>query len=350
MSNRDDRYQPAQSSPDERRFLLQEMRRALRVRRYSMRTEEAYVSWVKRFIRFHGHRHPRELGASEVRSFLSELAIEQRVSASTQNQALAALLFLYRRVLQQDLPWLKGMVRAKTKRRLPVVLSPAEVQCVLNQMHGTVKLMAMVLYGSGLRLLECVQLRVKDIDFDQSLIVVRGAKGGKDRITVLADAVKVDLRRHLRAVRKVYQRDVARGGGWVSLPGALARKYPNAGREWGWQWVFPATRTYRDRGTGQRCRHHLHETVLQRAVREAALRAGLSKRVSCHTFRHSFATHLLEGGHDIRTIQELLGHKDVSTTMIYTHVLNRGWGGVRSPVDRLLDRVVGSGPHRIRQQ
>jgi len=324
-----------ESAGEAKSSLLRELRRELRVRHYSARTEEAYVSWVKRFVRASGLKHPRLLGAVEVTAFLSTLATEGHVSPSTQNQALAAILFLYRRVLREDLPWLKGLVRAKAKPRLPVVLTPSEVRDVLEQMGGIARLMATVLYGSGLRLLECARLRVKDIDFGQSLIVVRGAKGDRDRVTVLPDVVREELQRHLRRVQRLHRRDLKRGAGWVALPGALGRKYPNAGREWAWQWVFPATRTFRDKVTGQIRRHHLHETVVQRAVREASIRAGLTKRVSCHTFRHSFATHLLERGQDIRTIQELLGHKDVSTTMVYTHVLNRGWGGVRSPVDRL---------------
>jgi len=267
--------------------------------------------------------------------FLTSLAVRRKVAASTQNQALSALLFLYREVLGQEVPWLDGIVHAKRPRRLPVVLTREEIRAVLGQLNGVPRLMALLLYGAGLRVLECARLRVKDIDFASNQIVVRAGKGDRDRVTMLPAAVKADLARHLELVRRQYDQDLKRGAGWVELPGALMRKYPNAGREWGWQWVFPATRIYVDRSTGQRRRHHLHETVLQRAVRDAIRRAGIAKHATCHTFRHSFATHLLEGGHDIRTVQELLGHRDVSTTMIYTHVLNRGPGAVRSPADRL---------------
>jgi integron integrase len=296
----------------------------------------AYLAWVRRYILFHGKRHPAEMGGAEVTRFLTWLAVDRKVAASTQNQALQALLFLYREVLEQDLAWLDGVVRAKRPRGLPVVLTRDEVRAVLEQLDGVSRLMAMLLYGAGLRLLECVRLRVKDLDFGSNQIVVRGGKGGKDRVTLLPVALKADLARHVERVREQYQRDLERGAGWVELPTSLARKYPNAGREWAWQWVFPATRMYVDRATGQRRRHHLHESVLQRAVKEAVRRAGLTKPASCHTLRHSFATHLLEDGYDIRTVQELLGHRDVSTTMIYTHVLNRGPGAVRSPADRVF--------------
>ena len=311
------------------------MRDAIRTRHYSRRTEEAYLAWIRRYILFHGKRHPAEMGAAEMTQFLTSLAVRRKVAASTQNQALSALLFLYREVLGQEVPWLDGIVHAKRPRRLPVVLTREEIRAVLGQLNGVPRLMALLLYGAGLRVLECARLRVKDIDFASNQIVVRAGKGDRDRVTMLPAAVKADLARHLELVRRQYDRDLKRGAGWVELPGALMRKYPNAGREWGWQWVFPATRIYVDRSTGQRRRHHLHETVLQRAVRDAIRRAGIAKHATCHTFRHSFATHLLEGGHDIRTVQELLGHRDVSTTMIYTHVLNRGPGAVRSPADRL---------------
>jgi len=311
------------------------VRDAIRTRHYSRRTEEAYLAWIRRYILFHGKRHPAEMGAAEMTQFLTSLAVRRKVAASTQNQALSALLFLYREVLGQEVPWLDGIVHAKRPRRLPVVLTREEIRAVLGQLNGVPRLMALLLYGAGLRVLECARLRVKDIDFASNQIVVRAGKGDRDRVTMLPAAVKADLARHLELVRRQYDRDLKRGAGWVELPGALMRKYPNAGREWGWQWVFPATRIYVDRVTGQRRRHHLHETVLQRAVRDAIRRAGIAKHATCHTFRHSFATHLLEGGHDIRTVQELLGHRDVSTTMIYTHVLNRGPGAVRSPADRL---------------
>jgi len=315
--------------------LLDRVREAIRSRHYSRNTEDASVPWIKRFIFFHGKRHPMEMGAPEITQFLSSLALEGRVAASTQNQALSALLLLYREVLQQDLPWLEGIVRAKRPIRLPVVLTRDEVQAVMTHLRGTPNLIATLLYGAGLRLLECAQLRVKDVDFGVNHILVRDGKGQKDRVTLLPATVKADLARHLEAVSQQHQRDLGKGAGWVALPGALERKYPNAGREWGWQWVFPATSMYVDRETGKRRRHHLHESVIQRAVKEAVRWAGIAKPATPHTFRHSFATHLLEDGYDIRTVQELLGHKDVSTTMIYTHVLNRGPAAVRSPADRL---------------
>jgi len=275
------------------------------------------------------------MGAPEITKFLSALAVEGNVAASTQNQALSALLFLYRDVLEQDLPWLDDVVRAKRPARLPVVLTRDEVRILLSQIRGVPRLMALLLYGSGLRLLECARLRVKDVDFGRNQLMVRGGKGNKDRVTMLPAAVNTDLARHMEAMKRQHEEDLRRGAGWVELPSALARKYPNAGLEWPWQWVFPATRIYVERATAQRRRHHLHESVLQRAVREALQRAAIPKRATCHTFRHSFATHLLEDGHDIRTVQELLGHRDVNTTMIYTHVLNRGPAGVQSPVDRM---------------
>ncbi|HXH07439.1 MAG TPA: integron integrase [Vicinamibacterales bacterium] len=311
------------------------MRAAIRARHYSRRTEQAYVLWIRRFILYHGKRHPLEMGEAEVSAFLTSLAVAQQVSASTQNQALSAILFLYKEVLDRPLEWLDGIVRAKPTRRMPVVLSREEIKAVLGQLEGVAWLMASLLYGAGLRLLECARLRVKDVDFQRNQIVVRGGKGDKDRVTMLPASVKEPLWRHLQAVRRQHEADLERGAGWVELPGAIRRKYPSAGRTWAWQWVFPATRHYRDRETGEIRRHHLHESVLQRAVRLAVLKAGISKAASCHTLRHSFATHLLEDGYDIRTVQELLGHRDVSTTMIYTHVLNRGARGVLSPADRL---------------
>jgi integron integrase len=316
--------------------LLDRMREALRLRRYSRRTEEAYVAWARRFILFHSKRHPAGLGAPEVTGFLTSLAVDGRVAASTQNQALSALLFLYRDVLETELPWLDGIVRAQRPQRLPVVLTRDEVRAVLQQLEGVPRLMACLLYGAGLRVLECCRLRVQDVDLATNQVLVRGGKGDKDRMTMLPAMAKADLVRHLAGVRTQHQADLAAGAGWVELPMALARKYPLAGRDWVWHWVFPATRGYDDRETGQRRRHHLHESVLQRAVKQAVWRAGVHKRASPHTLRHSFATHLLEDGHDIRTVQELLGHRDVSTTMIYTHVLNRGPAGVRSPADRMF--------------
>jgi integron integrase len=315
--------------------LLDRVRAAIRARHYSRRTEDAYVAWVRRFVLFHGKRHPAEMAAPEVTRFLTSLAVSGKVASSTQNQALSALLFLYRDVLQHELPWLDGIVRARRPERLPVVLTPAEVSAMLQRLEGPPRLMAYLMYGGGLRLLECCRLRVQDIDLGANQIVVRAGKGDKDRVTMLPARVKPDLARHLEARQAQHQRDLRLGAGWVELPTALERKYPNAGRDWRWQWVFPATRTYVEPLTRQRRRHHLHESVVQRAVKEAVQRAGISKRAGPHTLRHSFATHLLENGHDIRTVQELLGHRDVSTTMIYTHVLNRGPATVRSPADRL---------------
>ena len=315
--------------------LLVRLHEAVRLRRLSPRTEKAYAGWVKRFVRFHGLRHPAHLGRDEIRQFLSHLAIDRGVSASTQNQALAGLLFLYREVLGQDPGWVGDIERARRTKRLPVVLTRTEVAAVLRELDGTPQLVAHVLYGAGLRLMEAMRLRVKDLDFGRSQIIVREGKGAKDRITLLPRSLIGPLDEFLARNRRRHDRDLREGAGWVELPDALDRKLPNAGREWAWQWVFPATRTYLHPGSGQRRRHHLHETVIQRAVREAARRAGIPKRVTCHTFRHSFATHLLEAGYDIRTIQDLLGHRDVSTTMIYTHVLDRGPHGVQSPADAL---------------
>ena len=315
--------------------VLDRMRRQLRLRHYSRRTEKVYCQWVRRFVAFHEQRHPLVLEPADVTKFLSHLADELKVSASTQNQALAALLFLYSHVLGQEIEAAVQFVRAKRPERVPVVLTPAEIGRLLGRMSGTTHLMAAILYGAGLRLLECASLRVKDVDFERREITVRDGKGQKDRKVPLPDAISEALRVQLQSVREQHQRDLAIGAGFVQLPTAIRRKYPRANREWPWQWVFPATRCYIEPVTRERRRHHLHETVLQRAVRQAALRADIAKPVSCHTLRHSFATHLLEHGCDIRTIQELLGHRDVSTTMIYTHVLNRGGLGLRSPLDHL---------------
>jgi len=314
---------------------MDQVRSAIRVHHFSRRTEDAYAGWIRRFIIFHGKRHPKDLGSPEITSFLSSLAARDHVSASTQNQALAALLFLYREVLRQELPWLDGITRAKPSRRLPVVLTRDEVRRVMAQLAGTARLMAMTLYGTGMRIMECCELRIKDIDLERNQITVRCGKGAKDRVTLLPASTKTALRAQIESVRQLHDEDLRCGGGWVELPGALARKYPNAGRQLMWQWVFPATRTYLHAGTMQRRRHHLHESVLQKSIRQAVRRAGITKPATCHTLRHSFATHLLEDGYDIRTVQELLGHRDVSTTMIYTHVLNRGPGAVLSPADRL---------------
>jgi integron integrase len=314
--------------------LLDQVRQRLRARHYSVRTEKAYVGWIRRFILFHGKRHPETMSETEIGAYLSSLASEAKVSASTQNQALAALLFLYQQVLGRELEWLGNLVHAKRPAHVPVVLGRAEVRNLLAHLDGPVWLVCSLLYGAGLRLLEALQLRVKDIDLDRREIIVRRGKGQKDRRTVLPGVLVERLRAHLQTVHRQHDGDLSLGAGFVALPFALDRKYPNASREWNWQWVFPATRTYTDPATREIRRHHLHESVVQRAVRQAAVAARIPKVVSPHTMRHSFATHLLEDGYDIRTIQELLGHKDVSTTMIYTHVLNRGASGVRSPLDR----------------
>jgi integron integrase len=315
--------------------LLDQVRQAIRSRHYSHRTEKAYVHWIKRYIFFHNKRHPLEMAEPEIAQFLSSLATARRVSASTQNQALNALLFLYDEVLSKKIGLIDGVVRAKRPQRLPVVLTKDEVKRVLDRMNGAPRLMGFLLYGAGLRLIECCHLRIKDTDFSRNEVVVRSGKGNKDRYTMLPSAVRDSLMQHLRGVKAQHDEDLKNGLGRVSLPNALDRKYPNAGKEWGWQWVFPATSHYTDTMTGEKRRHHLHESVLQRAFKEARLRAGVFKLAGPHTLRHSFATHLLENGYDIRTVQELLGHNDVSTTMIYTHVLNRGGKGVRSPADGL---------------
>ena len=314
--------------------LLDQVRELLRIKHYALRTEEAYVNWIRRFILFHNKRHPRDMGTPEIRAFLAHLATEGNVAASTQNQALAAILFLYREVLHQDLdPLDLDAIRAQKPKRLPTVLTRAEVQKVLALLTGEHLLMARLLYGSGLRLMECLRLRVKDVDFELRQITVRDGKGGQDRVTMLPQAVIPALQDHLIHVRALHQQDLKNGYGCVYLPDALARKYPNACTEWGWQYIFPSDRISKDPRSDVLRRHHIHESSLQKAIRAAAQAAGMVKPVSPHTFRHSFATHLLEAGYDIRTVQELLGHKDVKTTMIYTHVLNRGGLAVRSPLD-----------------
>jgi integron integrase len=300
---------------------------------YSYRTEETYLHWMKRFILFSGKRHPRSLGAQEVTAFLNYLALERRVSAATQNQALSALLFLYKEVLSEPLPWLDGIEHARRPIRRPTVLTSAEMQSLLSRMRGTRWIMASLLYGAGLRLRECLKLRVKDVDFGYRQILVRDGKGGKDRVTILPASVIQPLEAHLVEVKALHERDIADGCGDVELPDAISRKYPRAPYEWGWKFVFPSHRRSVDPRTGAIRRHHLYENYLTRGVKLAARAAGLAKHVSCHTLRHSFATHLLERGYDIRTVQELLGHSDVSTTMIYTHVLNKGGRGVVSPLD-----------------
>ena len=316
--------------------LVQLVRQTMRLRRMSPRSERVYLAWIRRYIRYHGLRHPRELGGPEVAAFLTHLAVERGVAAATQRQALSALLFLYRAVLGVEVGWVEGVNWARPRARLPVVLTPGEVQRVIAELPSVSRLVGLLLYGSGMRLLECLTLRVKDLDLERGEIRIRRGKGGKDRVTVLPDSVRGLLRAHLREVRVGHDRDLAAGAGRVVLPDALARKFPGASSSWAWQWVFPATRRYQDRETGERRRHHLDPSVVQRAMAGAVKRAGITKRATCHTFRHSFATHLLEGGYDIRTVQELLGHSDVRTTMIYTHVLNRGGRGVRSPADQLV--------------
>jgi len=316
--------------------LLDRVRIAIRTRHYSLRTEEAYLGWIRRFILFHGKRHPQDMGEGEINVFLSTLAVRDHVSASTQNQALSALLFLYRNVLEMSFPNLENLVRAKRSKRLPVVMTRAEIKSLLSCLHGTPLLVATILYGTGMRLMECLRLRVKDIEFGRNQIIVREAKGDRDRRVPLPSVVRPRLAAWLSQVKRIHERDRAEGFGRVYLPYALARKYPRAETEWGWQWVFPAGGRSRDPRSGLERRHHVEDWGIQRAVRQAVRDVGIKQPVSCHTFRHSFATHLLEEGYDIRTIQELLGHRDVKTTMIYTHVLNRAGGrGVRSPADTL---------------
>ncbi len=312
----------------------------LRVRHYSRRTEEAYVHWIRRYIEFHDHEHPRQLAECDVNRFLTQLAVKEHVAASTQNQALSAILFLYEHVLEQPLDRIQGVVRARRPKRLPVVLTVDEVSRVIAHLSGDKWLIAMLLYGGGLRLLEALRLRVKDLDFERGEITVREGKGDKDRVTMLPQAVIWPLQEHLRRVQLIHHQDLSDGYGRVELPHALARKYPNANQEWCWQFVFPQERRWRNFKTGEQGRHYIDESLFSRSLKAAVRKAGLTKRVTSHTFRHSFATHLLIGGYDIRTVQELLGHEDVRTTMIYTHVLNRGGRGVRSPADGLAPRPV----------
>lgn len=322
------------STPQRSPGLIQRYREELQARHYARRTVATYEQWLRRFLRFHQRRHPREMGSAEVNAFLTHLAVEGQVSASTQNQALSALLFLYRELLERDLD-VEGVVRARARRRLPVVMSVAEVRAVRRELQGDAALVVGLLYGSGLRLMEALRLRVQDLDFERQELTVRNGKGGKDRRTLLPGSQRELLMRHLQDVRRLHQQDLAAGWGAVMLPYALARKYRHAAREWGWQWVFPQRNRWKDATTGDQGRHHLDPSVIQKAVKQAVGRAGISKPAGCHTFRHSFATHLLERGQDIRTIQELLGHSDLNTTMIYTHVLKRGPMGVISPADDL---------------
>jgi integron integrase len=313
--------------------LLDQMREILRLHHYSIRTEEAYLAWVKRFILFHNKRHPAEMGQKEISTFLTHLAVNKHVSASTQNQALSAILFLYKRVLNLKLDWLEDVVRAKRPRRLPVVLTKTEVTTILETMSGINALIARLLYGTGMRLMEGLRLRVQDVDFGLNEIIVRSGKGDKDRVTTLPEVLIPHLERQLEHVKHLHKADLDEGFGRVYLPFALDRKYPNAGIQLGWQYLFPSMNRSTDPRTGKIARHHLHEKNVGRSIRNAARKVGIYKRVSSHTLRHCFATHLLENGYDIRTVQELLGHKDVKTTMIYTHVLNRGGRGVKSPLD-----------------
>lgn len=315
--------------------LMDQLRAALRSRHYSPRTERAYCLWVRRFVHFHHLRHPREMAEPEINAFLTHLATVDKISSSTQNQALSALLFLYRHVLGRPVGELGYVVRARPSRHVPVVLSPDEVRAVLARLEGEMCLIASLLYGCGLRLNECLRLRVQDVDFARHEITVRAGKGNKDRRTMLPRSLEGPLHDQLAKAKWTHRRDLADGWGSVVLPDALDRKYPAAPKDWGWQWLFPQPRRWRNALTQEQGRHHVHASVVQRAIKEAVARAGLTKPAGCHTLRHSFATHLLEAGYDIRTIQELLGHRSVSTTMIYTHVLNTGGRGVRSPVDGL---------------
>jgi integron integrase len=325
-------------APSKKKKLLDRMRDVMRVKHYSIRTEQAYCDWVERFIRYHRMRHPRDMRETEVSDFLTHLARHGRVAASTQNQALSALLFLYKEVMKEEIGWLGNVERATKPPRLPVVLTRDEVHRLFAHLHGTSRLMAGLVYGSGLRLMECLRLRVKDVDFGYARITVRDGKGAKDRVTMLPVNLSAALERHLLKVKAQFEEDLEDGVAGVHLPYALARKYPNAEREWGWQWFFPSSRLSTDPRAEpdqveRKRRHHVEESALQAAVKRAVRLAGINKPASCHTLRHSFATHLLENGYDIRTVQELLGHKDVSTTMIYTHVLNKPGIGVRSPLD-----------------
>jgi integron integrase len=315
--------------------LLDQLRQRIRAKHYSIRTEEAYADWAKRFILFHHKKHPKDMGVAEVEAFLTHLAVERNVSASTQSQAKAALLFLYKEVLQMDLPWLKEVVEAKAGKRLPVVLTPREVTALLAELNGTMWLVASLLYGTGMRLLEGLRLRVKDIEFERREIIVREGKGNKDRVTMLPENLLLPLREQLAKAKRLHDIDLQAGFGAVYLPDALARKYPKANKAWGWQYVFPSPQRSVDPRSGVERRHHLYEKTVQKAVRVAAQRAHIVKPATPHVLRHSFATHLLQNGYDIRTVQELLGHQDVATTMVYTHVLNKGGKAVVSPLDKL---------------
>jgi integron integrase len=335
LSNPLSRYPRIAPAPAQKPKLLDRLSEALRSRHYSRRTEQSYSHWVKRFIYFHNIRNPAEMAEPEINAFLTHLAVKEKVSASTQNQALSALLFLYRNVLGRKIGDLGEVIRARKPRHIPAVMTREEVKTVLSHLKRDKWLMASLMYGAGLRLMECLRLRVQDVDFDRNEILIRDGKGAKDRITMLPESIKAKLQEHLMGVKKIHEGDLADGWGRVQMPTALDRKYPNAPADWRWQWVFPQENRWVNLRTKEQGRHHMDESLVQKAVKEAVANAGLTKHATCHTFRHSFATHLLEAGYDIRTVQELLGHNDVKTTMIYTHVLNRGPGAVRSPADGL---------------
>ena len=335
LSNPLSRYPRITPAPAQKPKLLDRLSEALRSRHYSRRTEQSYAHWVKRFIFFHNKRHPAEMAEPEINAYLTHLAVKEKVSASTQNQALSALLFLYRHVLGREIGDLGEVIRARKPRHLPAVMTREEVKAVLANLAGDKWLMASLMYGAGLRLMECLRLRIQDIDFARNEILIRDGKGAKDRITMLSESLKTPLQDHLKKVKAIHERDLGDGWGRVQMPTALDRKYPNATADWRWQWVFPQEKRWINAQTKEQGRHHIDESLVQKSVRDAVAKAGLTKHATCNTFRHSFATHLLEGGYDIRTVQELLGHNDVKTTMIYTHVLNRGPAGVRSPVDGL---------------
>jgi integron integrase len=315
--------------------LLAQLSQAMRSRHYSRRTEATYIQWVKRFIFFHHVRHPQEMAEPEINAFLTHLAVKEHVSASTQNQALCAIIFLYKYVLERKIGDIGEVVRARQSRHVPVVMIREEVKAVLDNLSDDKWIIAYLMYGAGLRLMECLRLRVQDLDFSKNQITIRNGKGDKDRVTMFPESVKKPLVEHLNKVKKMHESDIAKGFGRVLMPDALARKYPNASKEWRWQWVFPQKTLWHNVRTGEHGRHHVHESLIQKSVKDAVTKAGLIKRATCHTFRHSFATHLLEDGYDIRTVQELLGYKDLKTTMIYTHVLNKGPSAVKSPADNL---------------
>ncbi|MBN1355998.1 integron integrase [bacterium] len=325
----------SQSGEKKKTRLLDQVSANLRARHYSRKTEQTYLGWIKKYILFHDKRHPSEMGEKEINKYLTYLALKVKVSASTQTQALSAILFLYRHVLKQEIGNIGDIIRARKSRRLPVVMTKEEVKQVIINLSGEIWIIVSLMYGAGLRLTECLRLRVQDIDFSGNQIMIRSGKGDKDRLTMLLENLKEPLMDHLKKVRQLHQKDIQDGWGDVSLPHSLSRKYPNASRDWQWQYVFPQEHRWTNKQTKEQGRHHIDESIVQKAVRSAVFRSGITKHATCHTFRHSFATHLLASGYDIRTVQELLGHKDVKTTMVYTHVLNRGGRGVQSPLDAL---------------